>query len=125
VGSSSRKPPPHSDDKKSAAKSRSRSRSRSDRKGDKKDKKKDKKDKEFAWMDSDSGSEAPAKQKEPEPVPIQEVETLGQMSRLAPDLERRLRKGDVRSRELCEIVAALVRSKFFDGGLFEKLADEL
>lgn len=57
-------------------------------------------------------------------MPIDKVETLAQMARLAPELERRLRKGDVRPRELCEVAAALARSKFFDGGLVESLAKE-
>jgi len=58
-------------------------------------------------------------------VPLDKVETLSQMARLAPDLERRLRKGDVRPRELCEVANALARSKYFDPNLFASLAKEL
>lgn len=58
-------------------------------------------------------------------VPIEQVQTLSQMARLAPDLERRLKRGDVRSRELREVAAALSRSRYFDGGLFEALNPEL
>jgi len=58
-------------------------------------------------------------------VPIEQVQTLSQMARLAPELEKRLRRGDVRSRELREVAAALSRSRYFDGGLFEALSPEL
>uniref|UniRef100_A0A7S2QJ31 C3H1-type domain-containing protein n=1 Tax=Zooxanthella nutricula TaxID=1333877 RepID=A0A7S2QJ31_9DINO len=36
-----------------------------------------------------------------------------------------MKDGDVRSRELCDVVGALARSKYFDPGLFELLASEL
>jgi len=58
-------------------------------------------------------------------VPIEKVETLSEMARLAPALDRRLRKGEVRPRELCEVANALARSKYFDPSLFESLAKEL
>jgi len=58
-------------------------------------------------------------------VPIEEVKTLGQMARLAPALEKRLQRGELRSRELCEVACALGRSKYFDAGLFEHLSKEL
>ncbi|CAK9048663.1 unnamed protein product [Durusdinium trenchii] len=78
--------------------------------------------KEFAWMDSEEEDEEPNGEK---PVPLEEVQSLGQMAKLAPGLQKRLKRGDLRSKELCEVVAALGRSKFFDGGLFEVLANEL
>jgi len=58
-------------------------------------------------------------------VPLGKVETLGQMARKAPELERRLKRGDLRPRELCEVVGALSRSRYFDAGLFDPLAKEL
>eukprot|EP00933_Yihiella_yeosuensis_P083381 TRINITY_DN97580_c0_g1_i1.p1 TRINITY_DN97580_c0_g1~~TRINITY_DN97580_c0_g1_i1.p1 ORF type:complete len:308 (+),score=61.30 TRINITY_DN97580_c0_g1_i1:80-1003(+) len=58
-------------------------------------------------------------------IKIDKVESFGQMAKLAPSIEKRLKRGEVRSKELCEIVAALARTKFFDGDLFEKLASEL
>jgi len=58
-------------------------------------------------------------------VPLEKVETLSQMARLAPDLEKKLRRGDVRPRELCEVANALARSKYFDPNLFGSLAKEL
>jgi len=84
-------------------------------------------------MDSDEEMEAekrapssPASSKSEErPVRLEEVQSLGQMARLAPGLQKKLKHGSLRSRELCEVVAALVRSKFFDGELFEVLAAEL
>lgn len=119
---------------------RNRSRSRNGASGRdtkrKKEEKKEKKDKEFAWMDSSDESEkAPASPASShgsegsasagQPVPIEKVETLGQMARLAPDLEKRLKQGEVKPRELIEVVSALKRSKFFDGNLFQRLAKEL
>lgn len=58
-------------------------------------------------------------------VPIDKVETLAQMARMAPDLQKKLKRGDLRPRELCDVAAALNRSKFFDGSIFELLAKEL
>lgn len=72
-----------------------------------------------------SSSSASASPSATRAVPIEKVETLGQMARLAPDLERRLRKGDVRPRELCAVASALARSKYFDPNLFGNLAKEL
>lgn len=97
-------------------------------------KRKGKKAKEFEWMDSEEDDEGvtrphdsprAAPSSPPMLVPIDKVDTLAQMVRLAPSLEKRLRSGDVRSRELCDIAEALARSKFFDPGLFEPLAAEL
>ncbi|OLQ08537.1 hypothetical protein AK812_SmicGene7934 [Symbiodinium microadriaticum] len=116
--------------------SRSRSRGGNEKRKEKKGKE-DKKEKEFAWMDSDEESKEEKKaspsspasskseKKEERPVRLEEVQSLGQMARLAPSLEKRLKHGQLRSRELCEVVSALQRSKFFDGGLFEVLAAEL
>lgn len=116
---------------------RQRSRSRSvaarcaGRGGEKKEKK------EFAWMDSGdesdgsvgAKSEASAKSSSSsssaKPVPLDRIETLGQMARQAPALERRLKRGEVRKYELVEAAAALARSKFFDPGLFGPLTSEL
>eukprot|EP00927_Polykrikos_kofoidii_P015384 TRINITY_DN16828_c0_g1_i2.p1 TRINITY_DN16828_c0_g1~~TRINITY_DN16828_c0_g1_i2.p1 ORF type:complete len:296 (+),score=36.78 TRINITY_DN16828_c0_g1_i2:109-996(+) len=126
------------------AKSRSRSRSRRRNRVDEtRSKAVDAKEKkEFAWMDSDdessgcnrpkkgkspasSGSESSESSKRSRPLSLVDVQTLGQMARLAPKLESRLKHGDVRSRELLDIVGALSRSKYFDAGLFENLAEEL
>lgn len=113
--------------------SRSRSRGGNGKRKEKKGKE-DKKEKEFAWMDSDEESQKDKKaspsslassKSEERPVRLEEVQSLGQMARLAPSLEKRLKHGQLRSRELCEVVSALQRSKFFDGGLFEVLAAEL
>jgi len=92
--------------------------------------------KEFAWMDSDDDKdEAEAENKDagaasrsssPERlVPIEEVQTLGQMSQHAPRLEKRLEDRDLSAREMVKVAAAISRSKFFDAGLLEKLADEV
>lgn len=105
---------------------------------------KGRKEKEFAWMDSDDDDEGegkPSKRAAASPassraassspsspaqaVPIDQVQTLAQMAKLAPGLEQRLRKGELRSRELCEVARALARSKFFDPGLFGPLSSEL
>eukprot|EP00747_Dinoflagellata_sp_TGD_P166107 gnl/TRDRNA2_/TRDRNA2_188381_c0_seq1.p1 gnl/TRDRNA2_/TRDRNA2_188381_c0~~gnl/TRDRNA2_/TRDRNA2_188381_c0_seq1.p1 ORF type:complete len:272 (-),score=44.63 gnl/TRDRNA2_/TRDRNA2_188381_c0_seq1:100-915(-) len=102
-----------------STRARPRSRSRSNASDDS-----DKKDKAFAWMDSGDESESESKNA-PKPVPLDKVERIGQMAQLAPSLEKRLKRGEVRERELCEIAAALNRSKFFDGGLFEQLSKEL
>lgn len=58
-------------------------------------------------------------------VPLDKAETLSQMAILAPKLEKRLIAGEVRSRELCEVAAALARTKYFDAGLFEQLSRRL
>jgi len=110
--------------------SRSRSRSRKNSaSGRGKKAAKQKKDKEFAWMESedesDKASSASTSPSQVRPVSIDKVETLSQMARLAPSLEKRLKRGDVRARELCEVAGALSRSKYFDAGLFECLASEL
>jgi len=82
-------------------------------------------------MDSDDESDKSKKSakssasSEAKPVPLRDVKTLGQMARQAPDLERRLKNGDVKPRELVEAAGALARSKFFDAGLFEPLHSEL
>lgn len=119
ISSTSRAPP----------KSRVKSRSRSRNVKKTKEKEKDKDSKEFAWMDSGDESEKSAKSSASsaarKPVPLDRVQTLGEMARLAPDIEKRLRHGDVRSRELVEVATALARSKFFDAGLLEALHDEL
>lgn len=118
-------------------------------------KKKDSKDsKEFAWMDSGDESEEAKDPKKPagrrgeapkaaaadrspsskssssrspavEAVPVEKVMSLGQMARIAPDLEKKMKKGELRSKELLEVVGALSRSKFFDGGLLGELWEEL
>jgi len=112
-----------------ASRSRSRSRGKASSEAKKDVAEKTKKEKEFAWMDSDSdgGSEEKAAPSPPveRTVPLDQVETLGQMARIAPGLEKRLKDGDVRARELVEIPAALSRSKFFDPSLFSALAKEL
>lgn len=122
-----------------------RSKSRSSSAGKKSETKKKNKEKEFAWMDSEEEDTAPKSPKkssrrsersrskrrrsrsssEEKPVRLEEVQSLGQMAKLAPSLQKRLKRGDLRAKELCEVVAALVRSKFFDGDLFEILANEL
>lgn len=123
-----------------------RSKSRSSSAGKKSETKKKNKEKEFAWMDSEEEDTAPKSPKkksrrsrsrrskrrrserscsEEKPVRVEEVQSLGQMAKLAPSLQKRLKRGDLRAKELCEVVAALVRSKFFDGDLFEILANEL
>lgn len=61
----------------------------------------------------------------PKPVPIEEVETLGQMALLAPSLEKRLKNGELRTRELCAVTHALERSKYFDADLLTLLWKEL
>lgn len=61
----------------------------------------------------------------PKAVPIEEVETLGQMALLAPSLEKRLKSGEVRTRELCAVTHALERSKYFDADLLALLWKEL
>eukprot|EP00434_Breviolum_minutum_P000269 symbB.v1.2.000221.t1/scaffold4.1/size633627/3 len=112
---------------------RSKSRSSSEGKKPSKKAKDEKKEKEFAWMDSEEEAESPPKatpkrtrsSSEEKPVRVEEVQSLGQMAKLAPKLQKRMKRGDLRSKELCEVVAALGRSKFFDGGLFEVLAIEL
>eukprot|EP00929_Paragymnodinium_shiwhaense_P008906 TRINITY_DN112896_c0_g1_i1.p1 TRINITY_DN112896_c0_g1~~TRINITY_DN112896_c0_g1_i1.p1 ORF type:complete len:336 (+),score=85.65 TRINITY_DN112896_c0_g1_i1:161-1168(+) len=58
-------------------------------------------------------------------VPIAQIDTLGQMARAATSLQKRLEKGELRPRELVEVVQALARSKYFNGELFSALADEL
>lgn len=103
---------------------RSRSGGRSTKKGFR--------DKEFAWMDSGDDLEAhsspdsskSASSSRTKTVPIEQVETLSQMARLAPGLQRQLKRGDVRPRELYEVARALARSKFFDADLFQDLAKE-
>ncbi|CAJ1329662.1 unnamed protein product [Effrenium voratum] len=119
--------------------SRSRSRGTEKRQGhkEKKEKAVNRAQYEFAWMDSEeeteddadkkasrSSSSCKVKKKE-RPLRIEEAQSLGQMAKLAPHLQRRMERGEMRSKELCEVVAALLRSKFFDGGLFEVLAAEL
>jgi len=87
--------------------------------------------KEFAWMDSDDDDEekdtgAASRSASPARlVPMEDVQTLGEMSQHAPQLERRLEDRDLDARELVKVAAAIARSKFFDAGLMEKLADEV
>merc|ERR1719387_3068017 len=47
------------------------------------------------------------------------------MARQASQLEKRLKQGDLKPKELVEAAAALARSKFFDAGLLEPLHSEL
>lgn len=94
-----------------------------------------KKEKEFAWMDSEDDEAVEKGQAATPPgspvkspvrdLDIHEVETLAQMARLAPGLEKRLRRGELRSRELCDVAEALARSKYFDQSLFGPLSSEL
>lgn len=83
-------------------------------------------------MDSDDESDASKKSAKSsasssagKPVPLNQVQSLGQMARQAPELEKRLKRGDLKPRELVEAVGALARSKFFDAGLFTPLHSEL
>lgn len=111
--------------KRKISRSRSRSPSPKEESGEKESKPK----KEFAWMDSDGESDASKKSDKSasssKPVPMSKVQSLGEMARLAPDLKHRLRRGDVRPRELVEAAGALSRSKFFDADIFELLHPEL
>jgi hypothetical protein len=118
----------------SSTRKRSRSRSKSPKKAQGKESGREKGNdkKEFAWMDSGDESDASKKSVKSsasstagKAVPLKDVQTLGQMARQAPDLEKRLNNGDVRPRELVEAAAALARSKFFDAGLFKPLHSEL
>lgn len=112
--------------KRKLSNSRSRSPSAKKAKGGEKEKKAEKK---FAWMDSDEESNASKKSDKSasssKPVAMSEVQSLGDMARQAPDLERRLKRGDVRPRELVEAAGAMARAKFFDAGIFELLHPEL
>lgn len=80
--------------------------------------------KQFAWMDSDdeSGSSHVSVSTDLKVVPLGEVETLSQMTKLAPSLEKRLRNDTIESSELCEVARALARSRYFDPVIFNSLA---
>lgn len=110
--------------------SRSRSRSRSPTPKRDASEKEKKTEKEFAWMDSDGESDASKKADQSaasalKPVSMSQVQSLGEMARHAPDLKLRLKRGDVRPRELMEVAGALSRSKFYDADIFELLHPEL
>lgn len=81
--------------------------------------------KKSAASGKSAGSGKSAASSGPKPVPIEEVETLGQMALLAPSLEKRLKSGEVRTRELCAVTHALERSKYFDADLLTLLWKEL
>lgn len=106
-----------------------------------KEKKKQKTDKEFAWMDSDddesggekaSGSaESPRSPKrrdtsetrdassQQESIPASEIQSFGQMLKMAPRFQAKLRT--MQMPELAAVCQAAARVKFYDSGFFESV----
>mmetsp|Transcript_122342 Transcript_122342/g.193783 ORF Transcript_122342/g.193783 Transcript_122342/m.193783 type:complete len:260 (+) Transcript_122342:59-838(+) len=118
---------------KKASRSRSRRKDKKDFHEEKRSKKK--REKEFAWMDSEdedsaaeksSGSEkkestAPSgtKSEPDEPTSASDIQSFGQMVKMAPKLQAKVR--DMGLTELADVCQAAARVKFYDCSLLDAL----
>lgn len=91
------------------------------------------KEKAFAWMDSDDedqdgddevapneGEKKEAREQISEST-LDSVQSFGRMMLLVPELQKRLRSGDLSGLEMAAACRAIGRTKFFDGDLLEVL----